>query len=231
MNDFIFIQYTGGACGKAMAVCLQTAQSVLTWDLPDTDDLVSMHTNKHNHIREEPDAPYKFSWMTRTPGVTRGDHLERHKVLQLLKQDNLLNKGKLIVTWTKPYLPDWYADTLVQIVVDESSLPWLIERRKKVFYVSTDKGTIEVRHDKRYATKPEYCDLCVSDLKIDDLAFLQTHAEMIPVNNQAHHIQLQDIINKKWNPVLDTLEQVANSELDKQWCIGYLDAWHKQISR
>ncbi len=110
-------------------------------------------------------------------------------------------------------------------------LPWLIERRKKVFYVESDEGTIEVRHDKRYATKPEYCDLCVSDLKIDDLAFLQTHAEMIPVNDQAHHIQLQDIINKKWNPVLDTLEQAADSELDRQWCKDYLSDWHKQISR
>ena len=58
---------------------------------------------------------------------------------------------------------------------------------------------------------------------------LQTHAEMIPVNDQACHIQLQDIINKKWNPVLDALEQAADSELDRQWCKDYLSAWHKQV--
>jgi hypothetical protein len=231
MNEFIFIQYTGGAGGKAVGVCLQTAKSVMSWGLPNTDELVDMHTNDHNHIRSEPDTPYKFPWMTRTPNVTRGDDLKRHEVLQFLKQDDLIGHGKLIVTWSKGYLPAWYNDTVIQIVVDDASLPWLIERRKKVFYVESDEGTIEVRHDKRYATKPEYCDLCVSDLKIDDLAFLQTHAEMIPVNNQAHHIQLQDIINKKWNPVLDTLEQAADSELDRPWCINYLNTWHKQISR
>ena len=229
MNEFIFIQYTGGACGKAMAVCLQTAKSVMSWNLPATDQLVEMHTNNHTHIRAEPDSPYKFPWMTRSPGVTRGDNLKRSEVNKILKPDDLLNKGKLIVTWTKPYLPDWYCDTVVQIVVDEISLPWLIERRKKVFYVATDTGTIEVRRDKRYSTKPEYCGICESDLKIDDLAFLQTHAEMIPVNDQACHIQLQDIINKKWNPVLDALEQAADSELDRQWCKDYLSAWHKQV--
>ncbi len=231
MNDFIFIQYTGGACGKAIAVCLQTAQSVRSWNLPVTDKLVPMHTNKHNHIREEPDAPYKFSWMTRTPGVTRGDNLKRNEVSELLKKDNLLDKGKLIVTWTKQYLPDWYNDTLLQIIVDETSLPWLIERRKKVFYVESAEGTIEVRHDKRYATKPEYCDLCVSELNIHELAFLQTHAEMIPINEQAYHIHLNDIISKNWTTVLDTIEQAANGVLDRPWCINYLDAWHKQISR
>ena len=230
MAEFIFIQYTGGACGKAMAVCLQTAKSVMSWSLPVTDQLVEMHTNDHTHIRAEPDAPYKFPWMTRTPNVTRGDNLKRHEVHKLLKQDDLLNKGKLIVTWTKPYLPDWYCDTVVQIVVDETSLPWLIERRKKVFYMESKEGTIEIRHDKRYATKPEYCDLCVSDLKIDDLAFLQTHAEMIPVNYKAYHIQLRDIIDKNWKPVLDTLEQAAKSTIDRSWCTNYLNAWHRQIS-
>jgi|TARA_R110000823_G_C15884025_1_gene495359 hypothetical protein len=229
MNNFIFIQYTGGSCGKAIGVCLQTAQSVLSWSLPDIDTLVEMHTNDYKHIREEPDAPYKFPWMTRTPGVTRGDDLKRHDVLKLLEEDNLINEDKLIVTWTKPYLPAWYNDTVIQIVVDEQSLPWLIERRKKVFYIESAQGTIEVRHDKRYATKPEYCEHCVSELNIDDLAFLQTHEELIPVNDQAHHVQLKDIINKNWNPVFNTLEQAANSVIDRQWCKEYLDAWHNQI--
>ena len=67
MNLF-FIQYTGGAGGKAVGVCLQTAKSVMSWGLPNTDELVGgMHTNDHNHIRSEPDTPYKFPWMTRTP--------------------------------------------------------------------------------------------------------------------------------------------------------------------
>ena len=57
----------------------------------------------------------------------------------------------------------------------------------------------------------------------------KTHEELIPVNDQAHHVQLKDIINKNWNPVFNTLEQAANSVIDRQWCKEYLDAWHNQI--
>ena len=30
--------------------------------------------------------------------------------------------------------------------------------------------------------------------------------------------------------MLDTLEQAADSELDRPWCLNYLNTWHKTIS-
>ena len=126
------------------------------------DKSIILATQKNSEI-DDPTGQdlYQFGCLSKVlqllklPDGTVKVLVEGEKRVKILKHDDLLDKGKLIVTWTKPYLPDWYCDTVVQIVVDETSLPWLIERRKKVFYVATDKGTIEVRRDKRYATKPE----------------------------------------------------------------------------
>ena len=229
MNDFIFIQYTAGSCGKAIGVCLQTAESVMNWSRPNINDIALMHTNDYRHVRQEPDAPYKLSWLARTYGINRGNDLKRHEVLQLLKEENLLDKEKLIITWHKLTLPVWYNDTLIQIVSDETSLPWLINRRKKLFYVESIEGTIEARYDARYHTRPDRNDRCVSKLSINELATKQTHEELIPINSQAYHIELHTVLNQEWNIVLEILENSVKTKLDRLWCKEYLDAWHNQI--
>ena len=140
MNDFIFIQYTAGSCGKAIGVCLQTAKSVINWDLPNIKELAPMHTNDYRHVRQEPDAPYKLSWLARTHGINRGDNLKRN-----------------------------------------------------------------------------------------ELAIKQTHEELIPVNSQAHHIELHTILNQEWNIVLEILENSIKTKLNRLWCKEYLATWHNQI--
>ena len=231
MNNFIFVQYTAGACGRAIGVCLQTAETVKSWDLPDINAVVNMHTNDHSHVRHEPDSEYKLAWLARTHGIIRGDDLARHEVIEKLKDEDLLNKGQLIIPWTKAEMPSWFSDTLVQIINDRSSFDWLIARRKKLFYMKRKQGTIEVRYDSRYHTRPDRNDRCVNELDIDSLAFLQTHAETYPINPVAYQIPLSQIITKKWDQVLDILEQATGSPLDRVWCTEYLTAWHKQISR
>jgi hypothetical protein len=229
MNDFIFIQYTAGSCGKAIGVCLQTAKSVMNWSLPNIKELALMHTNDYRHVRQEPDAPYKLSWLARTYGINRGDNLKRDEVLQLLKEENLLGKEKLIINWTKIHLPQWFDDHLIQVTTNNKSLPWLIDRRKKLFYVDSVEGTVEVRYDARYHTRPDRDDRCVSKLSINELAIKQTHEELIPVNSQAHHIELHTVLNQEWNIVLEILENSIKTKLNRLWCKEYLATWHNQI--
>lgn len=230
MNNFIFVQYTAGACGKAIGVCLQTASTVKSWQLPDISTVVKMHTNDHRHVRFEPDPSYKLKWLARTHGITRGDDLSREKVLQLLAEENLLDGGQLVIPWTKRDIPHWFSGKIVQINNDRNSIAWLRKRRKKLFYVPSKEGIIEVRYDSRYHTRPDRNDRCVNTMSLEDLVTMQINEETYPIRQDAYHIVLSDIIECKWSTILDTLEKVVESPLDRSWCIEYLTAWHKQIN-
>src|SRR6056300_1508078 len=154
MSKFVFIQYTGGAGGRAVSCCVQTADKVGSWwsQQPPPGTLASFHTNDINHVRREPDAKYKLQWLSRTYGIDRGDCLTKEEVKKLVREEKLLEdiikeKKYIIVSWNKPHMPLWFEGELIQIINNESSLAWLADRRKKLYYVESDEGVIEVRYD------------------------------------------------------------------------------------
>lgn len=233
--QWLFCQYTAGAGGKAISCCLQTANNVASWweQRPSIESLIESHTNDINHVRREPDADYKLTWLSRTYGIDRGDDLDVYEVNHLLRTDDKIkkiinNNEMLLISWNKITMPKWFDGKLIQIINDEESLSWLVNRRKKLFYVETSEGIIEVRYDSRYHPKPERNDRCVSSLPLDELVSKQFIAENIQPNSRAHQIQLSWLLNQQWNILFDCLENAVNDRIDREWCEQYLTDWHKK---
>ena len=202
--------------------------------MPSIDSLVSLYTNDCYHARTEPQPSYRLDWLSTTPGITRGDNLSLDELKLLLNQDEtvkrILQDGKKIsLIWTKNYLPDWFNDDLIQIIVDHRSLSWLTQRRKKLFYVESDAGIIETRYDSRYHTRPDRYDRRVSKLPIDELVSKQIQEETIMPNRMGHQIQLSWLLDQQWSQVFDVLETSINDKIDRDWCEQYLIAWHKKV--
>ena len=235
-NNFVFVQYAAGSCGKTISCCLQTASKVGSWwpKMPSIDSLVSLYTNDCYHARTEPQPPYRLDWLSTTHGITRGDNLSLNEVKLLLTQDEsvkrILQDGKkILLIWTKNYLPDWFDDHLIQIIVDPRSLSWFTRRRKQLFYVESDAGVIETRYDSRYHTRPDRHDRRVSTLPIDELVSKQIQEETIMSDPSAYQIQLSWLLDQQWSQVFDVLENAINDTIDRVWCEQYLIAWHKKV--
>ena len=235
-NNFIFVQYAAGSCGKTISCCLQTASKVGSWwnEVPSIDSLVSLYTNDCYHARTEPQPPYRFDWLSTTYGITRGDNLSLDEVKLLLTQDEsakrILQDGKkILLIWTKKHLPNWFDDHLIQIIVDPRSLSWFTRRRKQLFYVESDAGVIETRYDSRYHTRPDRHDRRVSTLPIDELVSKQIKEETIMSDPSAYQIQLSWLLDQQWSQVFDVLENAINDTIDRAWCEQYLIAWHKKV--
>jgi len=233
--QWLFCQYTAGAGGRAVCCCLQTANKVASWwgQRPSVESLVKLHTNDINHVRKEPDSDYKLSWLARSYGIDRGNGLTVDEVDSLLQKDDEIkkiinNNEMLLIAWNKTTMPAWFDGELIQIINDEGSLSWLVNRRKKLFYVETSEGIIEVRYDSRYHPKPERNDRCVSSLPLDELVSKQLIAENIRPNSIAHQIQLSWLLNQQWNILFDCLENAIGDTVDRAWCEQYLKAWHKK---
>jgi hypothetical protein len=236
MNNFVFVQYTSGSGGKAISCCIQTADTVGSWwhQRPAPTILASFHANDVNHVRQEPDASYKLGWLSRSYGIGKGDHLTKREVEHLLEKDSsvnsiIQNNKKLCIPWSKKDLPVWFAGDLIQILNNESSLTWLAARRKKIFYVESDEGVIEVRYDSRYHPKPERNDRRLSYLPINELVMKQLKEETFMPNPSAHHIQLSWLLDQQWSRVFDVLENAIDDRIDRDWCERYLIAWHKRV--
>lgn len=233
--QWLFCQYTAGAGGRAISCCLQTANNVASWweQGPSIESLIESHTNDIHHVRREPDTDYKLTWLSRTHGVDRGDGLTVDEVAHLLQKDDQIkkiinNNEMLLIAWTKTKTPQWFDGRLIQIINDEKSLSWLRDRRKRLFYVDTGEGIVEVRYDSRYHTRPERNDRCVSRLPLDELVSRQLAEENIQPNPNAHQMQLSWLLNKEWNLLFDCLEGAINDTIDRAWCEQYLTAWHKK---
>ena len=235
MSKWIFCQYTAGAGGKVVSICSQTAESVVPWfkQKPDPTVLASRHTNDSSHVRVEPDTEYRLAWLSRSHGVDRGHHLEKSTVDQMIENDqelsNLTKNKKILVSWSKNELPTWFDGQLIQIINDDASLSWLLNRRIKIFYVESDEGIIETRYDSRYHNRPDRNDRCVSPLPLNSLAEKQMIEENILPNSSATHIQLSWLLNKKWPVLFDTLENAIKDKVDRVWCEEYLNSWHKKV--
>ena len=126
-------------------------------------------------------------------------------------------------------MPLWFEGELIQIINNESSLAWLADRRKKLYYVESDEGVIEARYDSRYHPKPERNDRRVSSLPMDELVSKQLKEEMIVPDPTAHQIQLSWLLDQQWSKVFDVLENSINDKIDRIWCEQYLTAWHKKV--
>ena len=81
-KKFLIVQYTGGAGGRAICSCIQTAKNIVPWfkSLPNPVEFALKHTNDLTHVRSEPDAEYKLPWLSRTYGVERGNDLSNEEV-------------------------------------------------------------------------------------------------------------------------------------------------------
>ena len=235
-NNFLIVQYTGGAGGRAICSCIQTAENIVPWfkSLPNPVEFALKHTNDLTHVRSEPDAEYKLPWLSRTYGVERGNDLSKEAVNDLLDENKDLqqiSKGKkyILIDWHKHQLPKWFEGKCIQIINDPSSVSWLIERRKKLFYVESEDGVIETRYDSRYHPRPERNDRRVSNLPLNDLASNQFEDEDIKVDPEHHQIQLSWLIAKKWPKIFNVLENAVGGKIDRVWSRTYLDSWHSKV--
>src|SRR5210317_2092828 len=145
-NNLLWVQYTPGAGGRILLICCTTCKNVGNWidePLPDPIKFAKERfcvLNAKDHMNNEPITPYDIKWYTRNVIFDRGDNLSKEQANEYLmacpSAKQHFNQNLLIANvWQKPYIPEWAKDEkIITIVTDEDSMPWLLERRKQVFY-------------------------------------------------------------------------------------------------
>jgi len=237
-TKWVFMQYTAGAGGKLFCCCLQTAKSVASWseNLLDPIALATHPKEDVSIIRCEPDHDYRLPWLSRSFGIERGYDLSKDTVNELVADDELLtsriqNGERILVSCTHDKLPNWFKGTLIQIVNDDESIDWLMARRRRLFYYTTQQGIIETRYDARFNTKPERDDRCITHTPLDILVSEQIRKETFYIEPDSVHINLSWLVKGQIDLILKTMEDGIEDNLDRDWCERYLRAWLDKNNR
>ena len=157
-NNLLWVHFTPGSAGRSLLICCTTSEAVGNWldqPLPDPVQFATERfcvSDSTEHMNNEPTTPYKIDWYTRNVIFDRGDDLTKEQAKEYLLECPLSRQhyedNKLIVNvWQKPYIPKWAQDEkIITIVADEPSMPWLLERRRQVFYQWFDKEVHLLRY-------------------------------------------------------------------------------------
>tara|TARA_R110000803_G_C11872349_1_gene308599 strand:- start:52 stop:810 length:759 start_codon:yes stop_codon:yes gene_type:complete len=244
-NNQLWIQYTPGSAGRSFLICCTTSDAVGDWidnPLPDPIKFATERfcvVDSSEHMNNEPITPYDIKWYTRNAIFDRGDNLTKAQAHDYLLECKLskkhYNENKLIANvWQKPHIPTWAKDEkIITICADEDSIPWLLERRRQVFYEWFEKEVHLLRykpskapigpHSKFY--KPmqyvhEYTDADTFmrwDIK-------KEHVTSGPGLN----IKLSDLLRGNLESIWDQVDEYLLQPINRQWCNKLMNTWRQR---
>tara|TARA_R110000772_G_C13218801_1_gene431626 strand:+ start:92 stop:850 length:759 start_codon:yes stop_codon:yes gene_type:complete len=244
-NNLLWIQFTPGSAGRSFLICCTTSDAVGDWidnPLPDPIKFATERfcvVDSSEHMNNEPITPYDIKWYTRNAIFDRGDNLTKAQAHDYLLECKLskkhYNENKLIANvWQKPHIPTWAKDEkIITICADEDSIPWLLERRRQVFYEWFEKEVHLLRykpskapigpHSKFY--KPmqyvhEYTDADTFmrwDIK-------KEHVTSGPGLN----IKLSDLLRGNLESIWDQVDEYLLQPINRQWCNKLMNTWRQR---
>jgi hypothetical protein len=251
-SRWTWVSYTPGASGKLICNVIQQSKDFDNWYDVSTDKLKNysakvMPSKLHLHLQKEIQNDYKLFWYTRELPYTRGDNLKVNEVNKLISShnNNLINK-RIVTPWTKPYYPDWFAGSIVQIVNDKNSVEFLKQRRDQLFYKWVSKNKVKClryntdhmnkSHVKffksfddapspyvKYNNKHDYWDQeFYNNVEVTKFKRKIKHQNLLCV------IKLSDIINDNQNKIINNLETGLNITIDRTRAKIIFDSWQEQ---
>ena len=140
IQDWFWVQYTGGAGGKLLCALLQLSEKVHVWDESVKSNLSQfidkrIRIDRHDHMKKEIHFPYDLHWYSRQLPFKRGDDLTNQQAQTLFDTYNNISHGLILnMLWVKPYLPNWFNGNCITIINDPRSLSFLRKRRDALFY-------------------------------------------------------------------------------------------------
>ena len=244
-NNLLWVQYTPGAAGRILLISCTTSDAVGDWidnPLPDPDVFARKHfcvPDSADHMNNEPQTPYVTNWYTRNVIFDRGDTLTKEQVHTNLLADPLsrkhLSENKLIANvYQKPYIPDWAQDEkIITICADEESMPWLLNRRKQVFY-KWQSTTVELL---RYS--PTGGPVYPHAKNYDPIQYIYEYTDkdqFVSWDMQKEHItsgpglniKLSDLLRGDLNNIWDQIDEYLLQPIDRHWCNKLLNNWRQR---
>ena len=244
-SNLLWVQYTPGAGGRILLICCTTCENVGNWidePLPDPIKFAEEKfcvSNAKDHMNNEPITPYDIKWYTRNVLFDRGDNLTKEQAHKYMIECKLtkkhLDKELLIANvWQKPYIPMWAKDEkIITIVTDEDSMPWLLERRKKVFYEWFDNKVHLLRykpnaspirpHEKLYEPTPyiyKYKD--ANEFVREDIK------KEIVTTGPGLNIMLSELLYGKLEYIWDSIDDYIEQPVNRNWCNKLMNTWRNR---
>ena len=244
-SNLLWVQFTPGSAGRSLLICCTTSEAVGDWidtPLPDPYNFATERlcaTNSSEHMNNEPLTPYDIKCYTRNAIFNRGDELTKEQAYTELLKCNLSKKhfkeNKLIANvWQKPYIPEWAKDEkVITICVDEESMPWLLERRRSVFYEWHEKEV----HLLRY--KPSGSPIGAHSKLYDPIqyAYEYTDADTFMrwdiekehvTNGPGLNIKLSNLLTGNLESIWDQVDEYLSKPINRQWCNILMQTWRNR---
>ncbi len=244
-NNLLWIQFTPGSGGRSMLICCTTSKAVGNWIEEPLPDPVKFATerfcvqNATDHMNHEPITPYDIKWYTRNAIFDRGDDLTKEQAHENLLKCSLSRqhyeeKQLIANVWQKPHIPNWASDEkIITIVADELSMPWLLERRRHVFYEWFDNEVHLLRykptkspigsHSKKY-TPVEY-----RYPYTDADTFMRWDIEKETVTEgPGLNINLSSWLYEDLEPIWDQIDKYLTKPINRLWCNALMNTWRKR---
>lgn len=244
-NNLLWIHYTPGAGGKALLICCTTSKAVANWiesPLPDPYEFTLARfcvEDGTEHMNTEPITPYDISWYTRNALFDRGDNLTVQEAHKHLMQCNLSKKhyyeNKLIANvWQKVHIPDWAKqEKIITICADKKCLPWLIERRKQVFYEWHEHEVHLLRYKNSKSPIGSHAKLYEPIQNIypytDALDFVEKDMQKeIVTSGPGLNINLSTLLYEDLESTWNSIDEYIGKPIDRQWCNILMNTWRQR---
>jgi len=247
LDNLLFFRYSAAAGGRMLLVCCTTSDKLTSWlpdDLPDPIEYTDYHfcsKVKVKHVTVEPQPPYAMGWFTRQPPFTRGDNWSIEEATSLFLEDEIIkkevSKGKIISSpYNKQYFPTWYNNEIINLVNDDATDKWLLQRRKEIFYLINGATFNKVRYTPKFTCKAnnvnpnDFNDGPQIVFPIEDLD-KEVHKDYFEGNekfkpNKGINITLSDYFTWDPNRIWDTVEPMVG-ELNREWATPAILHWRK----
>jgi hypothetical protein len=244
-NNLLWIQHTPGAAGRILLICCTTSDAVGDWidnPLPNPKLFALKHfcvSNSSDHMNNEPQTPYVTNWYTRNVIFNRGDDFTKQQVKTHLLQDPLskkhLSENKLIANvYQKPYIPDWARDEkIITVCADDESMPWLINRRKEVFYDWKGKTVELLRYSPTggpiYGHAKNYDPVKYIYQYTDQDKFVSwdMQKELI-TSGPGLNIKLSNLLNGNLEAMWDQIDDYLPLPINRAWCNILIQTWRNR---
>ena len=228
-----------------MLICCTTSKAVGNWIEEPLPDAVQFATERFcvsdgtEHMNHEPITPYNISWYTRNALFSRGDNLTKEQAYEYLVECPLskqhYTENKLIANvWQKPHIPNWAADEkIITIVADELSMPWLLERRRHVFYewFETEVHLLRYKPTKspigKHSQKFPTVDYRYSYTDAETFMRWDIEKEHVTVG-PGLNIKLSSWLYEDLEPIWDQIDEYLTKPVNREWCNALMTTWRKR---
>jgi hypothetical protein len=235
--QLLFVRYAPGACGNFLIALLQSSNQVSHWHLTvenakKTSDFKKQYIkwfescfthDLDNHLKHEPHHPYKLDFISAKH--PRGDDLSVDEFINELKIRNdqsflesIQNNCYTVLRLNKIKVPLYgYGSTIINIILDEQSLPIFYKLRQKKLFGKEENLWIKKEEHPEYL-KHKYYKIQFNNpykFDIDDSTFYNQVVVDKPYTEQFESVDTitNDVSNLECKQIFVNLNDLLSSQV------------------